>query len=65
LKNQDVTLSCFNACPLGSATCPPTQTVREIEVFIDGTAVHDPSMRRNARSNVRLRNDVVNGACPA
>jgi hypothetical protein len=39
--------------------------VREVEVFIDGTAVHDPSLRRNARSNVRLRNDIINGACPA
>ena len=65
LNSQAVALSCFNPCPVGALACPPTQTVREIEVFIDGTAVHDPSVRRNARSNVRLRNDVINGACPA
>ena len=65
LNSQAVALSCFNACPVGALACPPTQTVREVEVFIDGTAVHDPSVRRNARSNVRLRNDVINGACPA
>ena len=65
LNSQAVALSCFNPCPLGALACPPTQTVREIEVSIDGTAVHDPSVRRNARSNVRLRNDVINGACPA
>jgi len=65
LNSQAVPLACFNPCPVGAVACPPTQTVREIEVFIDGTAVHDPSVRRNARSNVRLRNDVINGACPA
>ncbi|HEY6511430.1 MAG TPA: prepilin-type N-terminal cleavage/methylation domain-containing protein [Burkholderiaceae bacterium] len=65
LNSQAVALSCFNACPVGALACPPTQTVREVEVLIEGTAVHDPSVRRNARSNVRLRNDVINGACPA
>jgi len=65
VNSQAVALSCFNPCPVGALACPPTQTVREIEVFIDGTAVHDPSVRRNASSNVRLRNDVINGACPA
>ena len=65
LNSQDVALSCFNPCPVGALACPPTQAVREIVVLIDGTAVHDPSVRRSARSNVRLRNDVINGACPA
>lgn len=65
LNSQNVNLSCFNACPVGAVACPPQQTVRDITVLIDGTAVHDPSVRRTARSNVRLRNDVVNGACPA
>ena len=65
LNSQAVALSCFNTCPVGALACPPTQSVREIEVFIDGVAVHDPAVRRNARSNVRLRNDIINGACPA
>jgi len=64
LNSQAVALSCFKPCPVGALACPPTQTVREIEVFIDGTAVHDASVRRDARSNVRLRNDVINGLCP-
>jgi type II secretory pathway component PulJ len=65
LASQDVALSCFIPCPVGVMACPPTQTVREIKVEIVGTAVHDPSMQRRASSNVRLRNDVINGACPA
>jgi prepilin peptidase dependent protein B len=65
LNSQNIALACFNDCPGGGTACWPTQTVREVEVFIDGTAVHDPSLRRNARSNVRLRNDIINGACPA
>lgn len=65
LNSHDIDLACFNTCPFGAVACPPRQTVREIAVVIDGTAVHDPSVRRNARSNVRVRNDVINGACPA
>ncbi|KAB2876713.1 MAG: hypothetical protein F9K36_01700 [Burkholderiaceae bacterium] len=62
---QDVPLACFNPCPVGATTCPPTQTVRDVRVEISGVAVHDPSVQRSARSQVRLRNDVINGACPA
>ena len=65
LRSQDVDLACFNACPVGAVACPPRQSVRDITVLIDGTAVHDANVRRSARSNVRLRNDVVTGACPA
>ena len=65
LISQDVPLACFNACPVGAVACPPTQTVREVRVEIAGTAVHDASVRRNARSQMRLRNDAINGACPA
>jgi type IV pilus assembly protein PilW len=64
LNNQSVPLSCFNPCPPGAPACPPTQSVREITVLINGAAVHDPSVQRSARSTVRLRNDVINGACP-
>ena len=64
LKNSDIDLACFNACPVGAVACPPRQTVRDITVFIEGTAVHDAAVRRSARSNVRLRNDVITGACP-
>ncbi|HTP72506.1 MAG TPA: hypothetical protein VML58_09830 [Burkholderiaceae bacterium] len=64
LLTQDVPLACFNPCPVGATACPPTQTVRDVRVEISGAAVFDPSVQRNARSQVRLRNDVVNGACP-
>lgn len=64
LNSQDVRLACFNPCP-GPVDCRPTQSVREIKVEITGTAMHDPSVVRSANSNTRLRNDVINGACPA
>ena len=63
LRTQDIDLACFKDCA-GAASCPPKQTVRDITVSIDGTAVHDAAVRRSARSNVRLRNDVIAGACP-
>jgi type IV pilus assembly protein PilW len=65
LNNHDIDLACFNPCPVGAVACPPKQTVRDITVQIDGTAVHDPAVQRSAHSRVRLRNDVINGACPA
>ena len=65
LNSQPLALSCFNPCPGGGTACLPTQTVRDITVDITGQAVHDATVQRNARSTVRVRNDVVNGACPA
>jgi type IV pilus assembly protein PilW len=65
LNSRDVDLACFNPCPIGAVACPPRQSVRDITVVIDGTAKNDASVRRSARSNVRLRNDVITGACPA
>jgi Tfp pilus assembly protein PilW len=64
LASQNVVLSCFNVCPPGTPACPPTQTVRDLKIEIFGTAVHDPTVQRSARSNVRLRNDAINGVCP-
>jgi type IV pilus assembly protein PilW len=58
-----ITLSCFLPCG-AMVNCPPTQTVREVEVVIEGRAVVDANVRRSVRSNVRLRNDLVAGACP-
>jgi type II secretory pathway component PulJ len=64
LNSRDISLACFSPC--GAApSCPPTQTVRDITVVIEGAAVHDASVRRGAQSNARLRNDVIQGACPA
>ena len=62
---QDIDLQnyCASACPAGSATCPPHQQVRSLAVAIAGRLVGDASVTRNVRSNVRLRNDPVIGAC--
>jgi type IV pilus assembly protein PilW len=65
LNSRDVPLSCFNPCGGGGgAPACPRQTVRDITVVIEGAAVHDPSVRRGAHSNARLRNDEIQGACP-
>jgi type IV pilus assembly protein PilW len=65
LTNHNVALSCFSECPGGGTACYPQQTVRNITVLIEGTAVHDAAVRRGAQSTTRLRNDVLTGACPA
>jgi type IV pilus assembly protein PilW len=54
---------CQNPCPSGTS-CTPTQTVRSITVTLKGTAAHDPSVSRTLRTTVRLRNDIMTGACP-
>jgi type IV pilus assembly protein PilW len=55
---------CAKACGVGSAGCP-TMTVRSFVVNITGQSVRDSNLRRSFRSTVRLRNDALNGACPA
>jgi type IV pilus assembly protein PilW len=65
MRNQDIELPCAKTCPVGAVACPPTLSVRTIAVDIVGEAVHDPAVRRSIRSDVRLRNDPVAGACPA
>ncbi len=63
LTSQPVTLSCLLDCG-GAANCPPTQSLRELRVEIAGQAANDASVRRSVSSNVRLRNDIITGACP-
>jgi len=64
LNAQDIELACSKECPGGGTACLPRQTVRDFTVVIDGVAVHDAAVRRGAQSNARLRNDVIQGACP-
>lgn len=64
LQDQPVTLSCLLDCGGGAVNCPPTQSLRELRVEIAGEARNDASVRRSVRSNVRLRNDIITGACP-
>lgn len=64
---QDVSLasSCTLPCPAGSsATCPPRQEVRSLDVLISARAANDASVTRSVRSSVRVRNDPLVGACP-
>ena len=64
---QDISLLsyCTRPCSTGSATCPPKQQVRSLAVVISGRATGDAKVTRSVRSQVRLRNDSIVGACPA
>ena len=63
---QSLSLDSFCAadCATGSTTCPPRQQVRSLAVVLTGKAVADAAVLRSVRSAVRLRNDLVIGACP-
>lgn len=56
---------CSQPCPAGSATCPPRLLVRKLAVQISGRALADAGVTRSVQADVRLRNDVVIGACPS
>ena len=64
---EDVSLASFCAtpCPAGSSTCPPRQQVRSLAVVVSARAAADAKVTRSVRSQVRLRNDTLVGACPA
>ena len=62
---QNVSLEAFCAvpCPPASVACSPQQQVRSLALAITGRLVADASVKRSLHSSVRLRNDVVVGAC--
>jgi prepilin peptidase dependent protein B len=64
---QDISLQgfCATDCPAGSSTCPPRQQVRSLALVISGRGVVDARVTRSIRSEVRLRNDPITGACAA
>lgn len=64
---EDISLASFCAtpCPAGSSTCPPRQQVRSLAVVVSARAAADAKVTRSVRSQVRLRNDTLVGACPA
>ena len=64
---EDISLASFFAtpCPAGSSTCPPRQQVRSLAVVVSARAAADAKVTRSVRSQVRLRNDTLVGACPA
>lgn len=65
LNARRTAVSCNEQCPmLGPAGCPLFQTMRDATVLISARAVHDHSVQRSLRSDLRLRNDVVEEVCP-
>jgi len=64
---QDISLDAFCAspCPAGSTVCPPHQQVRSLALVIGARLVADTRVTRSVRSQIRLRNDPVSGACPS
>ena len=56
---------CAAPCPPGATACPPVQQVRSFALVIAARLVADPSVTRSMRSEIRLRNDAVFGACAA
>ena len=65
VQELNLAAACTAACQPGSTTCPPRLQVRSLALLIRGQAVADAAMARTVRSSVRLRNDVVLGACDA
>jgi type IV pilus assembly protein PilW len=55
---------CAKECLPAGAACGPKQQVRSLALAVTGHAATDVDMVRTLRSQVRLRNDAVVGACP-
>ncbi len=64
VERIDLQTTCSKPCPAGSTTCPPRQEVRSLAVLITGRSATDALVSRSVRSQVRLRNDSLTGACP-
>ena len=63
VQTIDLGSFCATPCPPASATCPPHQQVRSLALVISGRLVADATVTRSVRSELRLRNDVLVGAC--
>jgi type IV pilus assembly protein PilW len=59
----DLGTFCERPCAPGNASCPPRQQVRSYAITVAGRSPVDASVSRALRSSVRVRNDVVVGAC--
>jgi len=65
LRSVSLDALCATPCPPGAAACPPQQQVRSLALEISGRLVADAAVTRSLRGAVRLRNDLLVGACPA
>lgn len=54
---------CMKTCAPGAPNCP-TATVRAFTVVVQGQSVKDATLVRSLRSQVRVRNDRLQGTCP-
>jgi prepilin peptidase dependent protein B len=57
---------CATACSAtdsASATCPPQQHLRSLNIALTGQAVTDAKVKRSVQNQVRLRNDAITGRC--
>jgi len=55
---------CAQACPVDAgSSCPPRQDVKRIALTLRAASARDPSVTRELRSAVRLRNDTLSGSC--
>jgi type II secretory pathway component PulJ len=53
-------LACPKLCPAtGTQACWPTISITDVTIEIEGRSVADPTLVRNVKSRVRLRNDGV------
>lgn len=55
---------CPRTCLPGTADCPRTQ-LRSYTLVLTGRSVRDPAVQRRFTSSVRVRNDRLDGRCPA
>jgi prepilin peptidase dependent protein B len=54
----------LGACAAGAAVCPPRLLRRSVELRLQAHATREPTLEHALRSQVQLRNDVVEGECP-
>ncbi|MFZ2653135.1 MAG: hypothetical protein WA210_23880 [Burkholderiaceae bacterium] len=65
IQEIDLASQCSTPCAAGDANCPPRQQIRSLAVSITARSSADATVQRSLKSNVRLRNDAIAGACPA
>lgn len=65
-QSQEISLGylCPTTCGAGTPNCPTTR-VRRYQISITGQSVADANITRALQSTVRLRNDRLEGQCPA
>lgn len=59
----DLGSHCAKTCDAGNVACPPRQQLRSLAVEIAGRLPETARVNRALRTEVRLRNDVIVGAC--